>query len=76
MTPMTAQRRWHRTGGAIWAEDEVAGIVVAIVGIVLAITWSSFGGAVIAAFGVLYLFAVIRRFRGFGDRRRAAGLDD
>ena len=56
--------------------DALVGVVVAIVGVVLAFTWSSFGGAVIAALGVLYLFAVIRRYWGFQDRRRAAGLDD
>ncbi len=56
--------------------DALLGIVAAIVGVVLAFTWSSFGGAVIAAIGVLYVFAVIRRYWAFQDRRRAAGLDD
>ena len=71
-SPAAMAPNWRR----VILVDGLLGIVVAIVGIVLAITWSSFGGAVIAAFGVLYLFAVIRRVRGFGDRRRAAGLDD
>ena len=71
-SPAAMAPNWRR----VILVDGLLGIVLAIVGVVLAITWSRFGGAVIAAFGVLYLFAVIRRYHGFGDRRRAAGLDD
>ena len=71
-SPAAMASNWKR----VIFVDGLLGIALAIIGVVLAITWSRFGGAVIAAVGVLYLFAVIRRFQGFADRRRAAGLDD
>ncbi len=71
-SPAAMASNWRR----VVFVDGLLGIALAVVGVVLAITWSRFGGAVIAALGVLYLFAVIRRYQGFGDRRRAAGLDD
>jgi hypothetical protein len=71
-SPAALASNWRR----VIFVDGLLGIALAVVGIFLAITWSRFGGAVVAALGVLYLFAVIRRYHGFGDRRRAAGLDD
>ena len=71
-SPAAMASNWRR----VIFVDGLLGIVLAVVGVVLAITWSRFGGAVVAAAGVLYVFAVIRRYRGFADRRRAAGLDD
>ena len=56
--------------------DALLGVGVAAAGVALVFTWSPFGGAVLAAIGVLYVFAVLRRRQGFKDRRRQAGLDD
>ena len=71
-SPAAMASNWRR----VILVDGLLGIVLAVVGVVLAVIWSQFGGAVVAAAGVLYVFAVIRRYRGFADRRRAAGLDD
>jgi len=58
------------------AVDALMGLAVAVAGVVLVFVWSPFGGVVLAALGVLYIFAVVRRYRLFKERRRVAGLDD
>ncbi len=55
--------------------DALMGVAVAAAGVVLAITWSRLGGGALAALGVLYVFAVVRRYHLFRERRAEAGLD-
>lgn len=56
--------------------DLLLGVAATVAGVVLAFTWSSLWGSVLAAIGVLYVFAVIRRGQGWKARRDAAAIDD
>lgn len=55
--------------------DLLLGVGVVIAGLVLVVTWSAWWGSALASVGVLYAFAVIHRYQGWKDRRRAEGLD-
>ena len=70
-SPAAMASNWWR----VILVDLLLGTSVAVAGVVLVFTWSPFWGAALAALGVLYAFAVIRRYQGFKDRRREAGLD-
>lgn len=70
-SPAALAANWRR----VLAVDAGMGVAVALAGVVLMAVWSPFGGAVLAALGVLYVFAVVRRYQLFKERRREAGLD-
>jgi hypothetical protein len=58
--------------------DLLLGISVTVAGVILSFTWSALWGSALAALGVLYVFAVIRRGQGWKARRElpAGGEDD
>lgn len=56
--------------------DLLLGISLVIAGLVLVVTWSALWGALLASVGVLYAFAVLRRYQGWKERREREGLDD
>ena len=70
-SPAALASNWRR----VLLVDALAGLAVVVGGLVLMVVWSPFGGAVLAALGVLYVFAVVRRYQLFKDRREQAGLD-
>jgi hypothetical protein len=70
-SPAALASNWRR----VLLVDALAGVAVAVAGVVLMVVWSPFGGAVLAALGVLYVFAVVRRYHLFRERREQAGLD-
>lgn len=55
--------------------DLLLGVGVIVLGVVLVVVWSVLWGSVLATLGVLYSFAVIKRYQGWKDRRQAEGLD-
>ena len=71
-SPAAMAGNWRR----VLLVDALMGAAVAAAGVVLIVVWSPLGGAVLAALGLLYVFAVVRRYQLFQDRRREAGLDD
>lgn len=71
-SPAALAANWRK----VLAIDALVGVAVALAGLVLVVVWSPLAGAVLAALGVLYVFAVVRRYHLFKDRRREAGLDD
>jgi hypothetical protein len=71
-SPAALAANWRK----VLAVDALMGVAVAVAGLVLMAVWSPLGGAVLAALGVLYVFAVVRRYHLFKERRAEAGLDD
>ena len=70
-SPAALASNWRR----VLVVDALAGAAMLAAGVVLMVVWSRFGGAVLAALGVLYVFAIVRRFQIFKERREQAGLD-
>jgi hypothetical protein len=70
-SPAALASNWRR----VLLVDALAGVAVAVAGVVLMVVWWPLGGAVLAALGVLYVFAVVRRHQVFKERREQAGLD-
>jgi hypothetical protein len=70
-SPAALAANWRR----VLAVDALMGLAVALAGVAVSVAWSPLAGAVLVALGVLYVFAIVRRYHLFKDRRREAGLD-
>lgn len=53
--------------------DAGMGAAVVVAGVVVAVVWNIIAGGVLAACGIAYVVAVVRRGRQWAELRRAAG---
>ncbi len=60
----------------VLAVDLGLGLVVLVIGLVLAVRWHPVPGGAIGALGGAYAVLVAQRWRRWAALRRAAGLDD
>jgi hypothetical protein len=65
-------RNWR----AILLVDASLGVVLAAAGIVVLAVWGNVVGWLLITAGVLYVFAIVGRYRTWRERRTKAGLDD
>jgi hypothetical protein len=55
--------------------DALVGVVVAALGILSLVAWNQIVGWILVLLGIVYLFAVIGRYRTWKAHRAQAGLD-
>lgn len=58
----------------VLAVDAAMGVVVAVVGIVVALVWNPVVGGFVGSLGLVYVILVLRRGRDWARQRREAGL--
>jgi hypothetical protein len=71
-----SEAAYARNWRSILLVDASLGLVLAAAGIIVLAVWGNIVGWLLITAGVVYVFAIIGRYRQWRERRARAGLDD
>jgi hypothetical protein len=70
-SPAALAPNWRR----VLLVDGLVGVIVLALGLLAFVAWNTIVGGIVVLLGLVYVFAVVGRYRTWRAHRQAAGLD-